>query len=320
MSLKQPKLESFFNPVQAQKQCSRQVCFIYDASRRVAFFESMPLISDRFISITCKIRLYYRGESYPRYREESQFTEEHISLFKSNLQKAVRQINSYVACQSVIELVRLSPTELVRRLPIIMIEDVTLFEQVAIPVWMMMAGINYSLTLRDVDTLLQITEKMCETIDYFPDVKASYTSLSDIKEIPALMAVYYRREYGGMKGDMLLLAEALSYYRENPEKILTFEFKQKSSYQPKDGYTIILSEAIDFHCYPQMLSYLSNRTTLMNEQAKEWIWNAQSGVNKRKEATMERSKRYKETEEWAQLVKPLEIFRKTMLSRLRRIE
>lgn len=320
MSYKQAKLESFFTPVQGMSERVRQVCFIYDASRRVAFFEPMPLVSDRFISIACKIRLYYRGESYPRYREESEFTEQHVSLFKSNLQKAVRQMNGYVACQSLLELLRLAPMELLRRLPIIMIEDVTLYEQIAIPVWMMMAGINYGLTIRDVDTLLQITETLCETYDYFPDVKARHTNLSELRGIPTLMALYYRREYGGMKGDMLLLAEALTYYLEHPEKILKMEFKEKSLYVPKDKYTVILIEAIDFHCYPQMLTYLSNRTTLTSEQVKEWIWNVQSGCNKRKEDTIERSRRYKETEEWAQLVKPLDGFRKSMIRRLRSLE
>lgn len=318
MSYKQVKLESFYNPVQV-KPSSRQVCFIYDACARVAFFEPTPMVTDRFISIACKIRLYYRGESYPRYKEQSEFTEEHVSLLKSNLQKAVRRMDSYVACQSLIELIRISPMELLRRLPIIMIEDVTVYEQITILVWLMMAGVNYLLSIRDVDTLLQITEKLCETLDYFPDVKSSYVSLSDIREIPALMAVYYRREYGGMKGDMILLAEALTYYKEQPDKILSFEFKEKSSYCQKDGYTVIMAEAIDFHCYPQLLSYLSNRTTLISDQIKEWIWNAQSGFNKRKEETIERSRKYKEAEEWSQLVKPLEVFRKSMIRRLKSI-
>ena len=80
-----------------------------------------------------------------------------MPLIKSNLQKAVRRCDNQIAIQSALVLIQMAPMELLRRLPIIYIEDVCLMDSYSIVVWLMMADKDYSaLKKRDIDIILNI--------------------------------------------------------------------------------------------------------------------------------------------------------------------
>lgn len=68
-----------------------------------------------------------------------QTTSAHHSLVKSMLQKSVRRRRFGSACRLAIELARMSTSELLRRLPIICVEDSLLHPAVPVIVWLMMA-------------------------------------------------------------------------------------------------------------------------------------------------------------------------------------
>ncbi len=68
----------------------------------------------------------------------------------------------------------------------------------------------------------------------------------------------------------------------------------------------ILIEAIDFHCYPQMLNMLSKSTFLNKDVIKQHIWFVESGYNYRKPETQESSKLYEANIEWKKIEKYLD--------------
>jgi hypothetical protein len=129
--MKQLKLDSFFK-VSVTPSSSKK-SFIYDPANCDAWFDYQPGNSDTYI--TCKegIRLYYRQSGYatrplPVVNSPPIF----VPLLKSNLQKAVRRMDTNAALTTTLMLLELDPVEVIRRLPIIYIEDVCLIDSLPV--------------------------------------------------------------------------------------------------------------------------------------------------------------------------------------------
>jgi hypothetical protein len=116
-----------------------------------------------------------------------------------------------------------------------------------------------------------------------------------------------------MKGDMIMLKNAIKYYINNPTKI------KKTIYDSIDYDKIntnieILVEAIDFHPYPQLLNILSKITLIDKNVIKELIWFVESGYNIRKPFTIESSKQYEKKIEWKKISSCLDIVREELIN------
>jgi hypothetical protein len=200
----------------------------------------------------------------------------------------------------------LEPMELLRRLPIIYIEDVCLMDSYPIIVWLMMADKDYKLTTTDFDIILNIVNSLCNCRDYFDyrdnnyEYSFSHESLQDYENYNELLSIYYRSEYGGMKGDIQMLKTAIDYYINNPLEISKTVYISVN-YDKIAPHLEILIEAIDFHPFPQMLTTLSRITKIEKEIIKKCIWFVESGYNIRKCETIESSKLYEERMEWRKI-------------------
>jgi hypothetical protein len=205
--------------------------------------------------------------------------------------------------------------ELLRRLPIIYIEDVCLMDSYSIVVWLMMADKDYAFRLkpRDIDILLHIVNSLCTCKTYFPYVKTDYNYVfthEGLQSEDELLSVYYRSLYGGMHGDMQMLKVSINYYKTHLEEIM------KTTYNTIDYSTIepeidVLMEAIDFHPYPQMLHMLQQKTHLPKDTIKEYIWFVESGYNIRKP---ELHAEYKCSTVWTKIEKHLEDVRYELIA------
>ena len=264
--------------------------------------------------------------------------QKYCPLLKSNLQKAIRRRETEIAVQSGLAILQSYPIELLRRLGIIYIEDVCLMESYTIIMWMMMVEHSYELTPHDWDTILQCIISLCECSQTYPD---SHDCCKDylldhksiLREMDAtdlqkscVLGLHYRSKYGGMKGDMVMLKESIYYYIENPNKIAEtkwktipidyfrlctyksnpYQFDYYAEEEPCDTILVsnsvdIIPEAIDFHCYPQMLTFISNKTGIDSSVVRKCIWYAVSGVNDRKPITKENSKEAMKTDEWEKI-------------------
>ena len=304
--MQQRKLDSFFKITINHNERNKK-CFIYDPENYKAFFTTKPHHVDAFIANKSGIKLYYRYQKPKEIRIPLLTVNFPIPLLKSNLQKAIRRRDNEMAIQSALAILQTKPMELLRRLPIIYIEDVCLQDSYPIVVWLMMADKDYSLCATDIDILLNIVNSLCNCKEYFDYREKkenppyfSHESLQEYENHNELLGIYYRSEYGGMKGDMKMLKVSIEYYIENPSKIIKTLY-DSIDYDKIDTNLEILVEAIDFHPYPHMLVILSRMTEINKDLIKEFIWFIESGYNIRKPFTIESSKLYEERREWKRI-------------------
>jgi hypothetical protein len=315
----QKKLDSFFKIIPKYDERNKK-CFIYDPLNNQAFFDTKPNPTDKFIVNKLNIKLFYRSPKADLDIDipviECKYT---IPLIKSNLQKAVRRRENQIAIQSALVLIQKDPMELLRRLPIIYIEDVCLMDSYSIVVWLMIAAKDYgNLRVRDIDILLNIVNSLCDCKTCFNYIKNdcvydfTHEMLQFVQNGSQLLSVHYRSEYGGLKGDMQMLKVAIDYYRMNPDEVKKTEYNN-IVYSKIEREIEVLVEAIDFHCYPQMLSILNKKTGIEKDTIKMCIWFAESGYNVRKIETQEHSSEYKEKYIWKNIEIYLEEVRCNMI-------
>lgn len=322
----QSKLDQFFKFTTKYSQTNKK-CFIYDPDHTKASFVTNPDDNDIFVDTKCNIKLFYKpSQTIITNNIPNIETNISVPILKSNLQKAIRRHENNIALTTTLALIKKDPIELLRRLPIIYIEDVCLLDSYPIIVWLMMADKQYKLTNYDIILILEIVNHLCNVHSYYDDninhkcdrhsFELSHTSLQNFDHRDCLLALFYRSQYGGMKGDMLMLRNSIYYYSDNPSEI------QETCYNFTDLHNIsssvqILNEAIDFHPLPHLLVQIKNKIdsdTNINEQdIKMCIWFSESGVNMRKRNTIQKSEEMQKTQLW-KLIKPnLDFLRKRIM-------
>ena len=153
------------------------------------------------------------------------------SLLKSMIQKAVRR-KKIAACRLAFELLQHAPGELLRRLPIIIVEDSALHPAFPILVWCMLADTKgFVMPPLLVSVLMQITLEvtLCPYRDSFHQTQSLSSSGSvessledDVLSLGSLppnstrcliMSLLIRAAFGGMMGDMTMLQRAAVCWR-----------------------------------------------------------------------------------------------------------
>jgi hypothetical protein len=292
------------------------IFFIYDPEQRHAFFTEQAV----GVEVVSRVKNTVQLNMIPSNCLSTPVipilhSSDGTPLLKSNLQKAIRRCETDVALQTAILLLQRDPMEMLRRLPIIAVEDVSLIDSFPVMVWLMMAGASYRLTTHDIDTVLHIVWTLSEARQAVEYTKC--TGAPDISNISILTAVYYRWKYGGMKGDLELLHGVIRYHNEhndhNNNHILTTRYKQ-ISYDKIAKEPIVLVESIDFHPFPAMLTHLSLDTGLTKDVIREWIWKVDSRINERKAWTHTEACRYRNTPEWRMIEPCLDDVRMSFLT------
>lgn len=300
----QTRLDNFFS---VGSSPNGKKCFIYDPDNYRAFFANSPDKEDKLLTIKTGVKLYYRTPKTPHIVDFPIIeTGAGIPLLKSNLQKAVRRRQTQIALNSALAIIQKDPIEFLRRLPIIYIEDVCLFDSYPIPVWLMMAEKEHRLDAADINILLHIVKNLCECGHYYDDVP-DYTKPFELthrtlKDSDTLLSLLYRSEYGGMKGDMKMLRNSIYYYFDHFSEIHKTIYGT-IDYANYDARLQIIEQAIDFHPFPQLITMIAKQTGLDNEVIKRTIWFAESAINVRKQFTMDNSAEYTGTEAW-KIIRP----------------
>ena len=319
--MSQSNLHSFFTIVTAHNE-NHKKCFIYDSKTYKAFFISKPDDAlDTFISIQSGLKLYIRtNPTIPTYSfPQMCVNTEMIPLLKSNLQKAIRRGHHSIAVSSALAILQLQPIQLLRRLPIIFVEDVELIDSLPIVIWFLMADKHYSLTSHDINILLQIVYSLSVCSKYFNQelvcvTKYTHEILENKECHNELLSLYYRSLYGGLKGDIVLLNDAIHYYSQTPQNIVRYIFINEIIPFTIDSIVTILPEAIDFHPFPTMITTISNKTYIQKQIIKNIIWFAESGYNYRKPTTIQLSIEYKNKPEYSIIAIHLRNVRQTLVT------
>jgi hypothetical protein len=224
-----------------------------------------------------------------------QIQKKHVSLLKSNLQKCVRRKDSDRAIRTAMALFSYSPSEALRRIPIVMIEDTLPHpESFCLLVWWMCAvSKGYKLSQQEVSSMLGIVYMMCQTTVFEPFHshhvgRGELTLSKNTPEGKFLQCLDLRKQYRGMKVD----GQMLEYHID----LWTARFAKFPTGKPNAWYDLIsaqeeftvseedvkipfskddiLPEAVDYHCYTGILKDLPPGSHVP-------IWMCRSRINLR---------------------------------------
>jgi hypothetical protein len=240
------------------------------------------------------------------------YKKKHISLLKSNLQKAIRRKLKDNAIKTAVSLILIEDEnekiiqiglfELLRRLCIIIIEDVILMYEFNIIFWFhVLLSKGYILNKYFIDIILLTIAKIT-TFEYQDKKYLNFLIHKDIKIIEMindskltskqrdlLTSLQFRKSYGGMNGDMFMIDKCTyiwydRFKNNKPGEMYMYNYLFKENIimnvlNPKD----ILKEAYDFHCTDICQRINNNlKNDLINEDLiKKLIWNNSSSINER---------------------------------------
>jgi len=238
-----------------------------------------------------------------------------LPILKSNLQKAVRRQNKSAALATAAQMWVQAPLDLIRRLSVIAVEDVTLHYWTAHVTWLMAAmskgfvpsTFHRLVVLKLVELLVECPHppkifKYGET----PTVPADMW-LRALKprfaELPMWMAstlfgLIVRVAFGGMPGDMLMLRGTFRVTLANTARLISkmpavVDAPTLAVVQPAEpplfAHCHQLSEAIDFHCtpiLPILQRWLPLEQQKSHDELKRVMWECRSSYNTRRAANV----------------------------------
>ena len=230
-----------------------------------------------------------------------------IHFLKSHLQKCIRRKKTEKAIQTSRHLLEIDPISFLRRLAIILIEDVSPPSFYTTIIWLLVATSSkkFQLSTNHKEWLLGAVYVACNSPyrERFPscDIKDDQLFSKVIVEnkenkyqptiFSLIMSIFLRIGFGGMKCDMCMLkshAETwakrglidnidqkwIKYYHT---KVRTISWIVEPLRKEDWEYS-----AIDFHCYPKMIDWLhSSFPDLENDDIKTIIWENRSSLNVR---------------------------------------
>jgi hypothetical protein len=225
-----------------------------------------------------------------------------IELLKSNLQKCVRRKETKCALDTVNMMIRQDMQQLLRRLPIISLEDSVIdFDDFIFLIWIMIANSRgYNLNDYDINRIFLITKNICESSyrDYIDNDSSTSFNFElinkyDVKDnniIKFYFCVFLRLEYGTMSGDSKWLKNIankwLNRYKKDSiviqkikNKYNIFEYKYFNENNILKNY---LLEAVDFHCNKNIFDEIRLKQKnhfYTNEHIKNTIWFLRSSIN-----------------------------------------
>jgi hypothetical protein len=253
---------------------------------------------------------YFLCGYFPDYEKEKRFnlfketTYKNVPYLKSHLQKCIRKQNDTWALPTSYHFMRLDEVEMLRRLPIIMLEDVFLHEMLTTIIWIMIAVSStkfkmqkyiYDYIFGTIYVLCKIDKKDNITFD---DDELSPTSITDIidsyskydlkdNEISLLYSIHIRISYGGMEGDLKFLQKVANTWF----KRFKYKTEKINNIVVRPIRIVSISEmslsdwdlsAIDFHCNNKLLEFINKKyDTISIDEIKKLIWMNSSRTNTR---------------------------------------
>lgn len=227
--------------------------------------------------------------------------EKNIPVYKSNLQKCVRRQLVDRAIRTAYAMMSVNTPDLLRRIPIIMIEDVLPHPSLIPLVWWMMATTKgYKLSDDEVSYILGIVYTMCQIPEY--QVKNAECKpegdLPNWSDLPVIQkdlmwALEFRKAYRGMNCDveMIEYLQRRWYIRfTEPKPNPIWEMLVEIEVTPLDLSSLgecdkndLILEAIDQHCFSWIPKKLAAKFKDIPEyEIKGAIWFYRSRINHRK--------------------------------------
>jgi hypothetical protein len=270
-------------------------------------------IKSNYIYNGCSFYLcgYFKDYNDPIYTFPKEKTYKNIFFLKSHLQKSIRKQNDTLAIQTCYHMFKADPVELLRRLSIIMIEDVQIHESYSTIIWLLIVmsnekkikfrikrymyewiyGVVYTLChINEINQISELVEDLIKDNSSDKDQTIiqklnSYNSLDnslDNNMCSLLYSIELRISYGGLTGDIKMMNNFINYINRINIKINTTKIQLILIYVKELNIDEIDCSAIDYHTNSNFLEYISKKyPELEIEELKKIIWNHSSGLNYR---------------------------------------
>ena len=221
-------------------------------------------------------------------------------LLKSHIQKCVRRMLDTNSVLSAFHLMRLDFSSFARRFPIIAIEDASLHIGLAVLIWFMMVDPKQYLSRTHIRYFLGLVVKItkCKELDRAELENGKVSKQKDFDVFPfwhkcetlkcnalqtILFSLVVRRSYGGMSGDMgMLAATCEKWYAENNIKdhmITKCNQVKITRYLALNDFVLA---GVDFHCFPNIIYKIAIKyPDVSEEKIKQCIWTMSSSLNYR---------------------------------------
>jgi len=221
-----------------------------------------------------------------------------VPLIKSNLQKCIRRGLVDEALVTAYNFIIIKPWDFLRRILIIMVEDVSITDNMDLIMWLMVGFPNYRWTNEITRYLLSTVYSLCMSKKIIP------IQPSEIKDIPEmryaraihsdiLRPLLIRYEYGGLKGDMCMLKNLLLDDRNLNNSIIKIS-KKKIILNRNIRSADIIKPSIDFHITKKIIDYITERSPFTDrELIQKIIWYNSSGINYRKPDILYEKEKYR---------------------------
>ena len=198
-------------------------------------------------------------------------------LLKSNLQKAVRRRYIEEAFATAKHFLAQDASELLRRLPIIMCEDSQLHAELFMEIVWLMAAVSkgYRLCAPDCQRVMDFVGACLSAPGRYNIYSGATFASVDISKDPVQLAFALRISYGGMACDTAFMERLLTRVASASRLPQHSDFIQVV-YEDVGEFDLkrhLLPEAVDFHCFPSMLTETG--------VAKQAIWYNRSAPNVR---------------------------------------
>uniref|UniRef100_A0A6C0B469 Uncharacterized protein n=1 Tax=viral metagenome TaxID=1070528 RepID=A0A6C0B469_9ZZZZ len=210
-----------------------------------------------------------------------------VPLIKSNLQKCIRRGLIDEALVTAHNFIVIKPWDFLRRILIIMVEDVSITDNMDLIMWLMVGFPNYRWTNEITRYLLLTVYSLCISKKTIPIQKSEIVDIPENRYINAIYSnilrpLLIRYEYGGLKGDMCMLKNLLLDGRNFNNSIIKVS-KQKLILSRNIKSKDIIKPSIDFHITAKMIDFIAAKSTFSDKELiKKIIWYNSSGINYRK--------------------------------------
>jgi len=230
----------------------------------------------------------------------------------SHLQKCVRRMNDIKSVQTAKHLIDLDFNSFIRRLPIIMLEDVTLHESISVIVWLMIASSKkFKIKIEMVKWLLGVvyylSNESYKTSYLKEENEYKWDETVTTKETQLLLSTLrFRKCYGGMKGDMHMIEYYVGLVLRNDIIIKNTKISLVKPFMEILHKKDWVYEANDFHCNRYIIMTIQQYfPSYKKDYIKELIWNFSSSLNLR-ESIQKDKKQEKDWDEIKKVVKKVQ--------------
>lgn len=223
-----------------------------------------------------------------------------VSYLKSHLQKCIRKQNDALAIPTAYHLFKLGLNDLLRRLPIIMLEDTSLHESFTTLIWLMIANSNGKFKMKQYiyEWLLGVAFILCKINEKDEinkldsknttnniDILDRYSSLNET-ECSILYSMHMRVAYGGLEGDLHMFRNYISTWEQRftskSKMVNTIDIKPISIYVREMTIEEWDVSAIDHHCNGKFIDFIAKKYDEIDcEELKNIIWHHSSSCNTR---------------------------------------